>query len=205
MATRMSQRPIPQSRRYSVSPDTKSSNTALKAATILSLALILFVGLGVLLVDRPFTIAGVPLPIIIDFLGDETARNAYFQRDRRLLHDRLQAMGVEEQIKAFYRPQIRDEVKLDQYIHQLLYDRTGYVGNAYRVNSQGSLVLKEQVPEGFDEWFKLAREAGLVIDKVQRDGVQYVISADGILVPYKQLVEVFSQEELRSLVEIKRH
>jgi len=200
----MSQRPIARSRRYSVSPDTNSGNTALKVATLLCLALILFVSLGVLLTSRPLTIGGVPLPIIIDFLRDETARDAYFQRDRRVLHDRLQAMGVEEQIKAFYRPQIRDEAKLDQYIHQLLYDRTGYVGEAYRVNSQGTLVLKEQVPEGFDEWFSLAQKADLVTGRVQRDGVQYVISSNGVLVPYKQLAGIFSQEELRSLVKIKQ-
>jgi len=200
----MSQRPISRSRRYSVSPDINSSNTALKAATILCLVLILSVSLGVLLADRPLTIGGVPLPIILDFLSDETARDAYFQKDRRTLHDRLQAMGVEERIKAFYRPQIRDEVKLDQYIHQLLYDRTGYVGTAYRVNSRGTLVLKEQVPEGFDQWFNLAQKAGLVRGRIQRDGVQYVISSDGVLVPYEQLASIFSKEELRSLVEIKQ-
>jgi hypothetical protein len=53
-------------------------------------------------------------------------------------------MGVEEKIKSFYRPKIRDEAKLDQYIHQILYDRTGYVGEAYQVNSEGVLVLKKR-------------------------------------------------------------
>ncbi|NER25996.1 MAG: hypothetical protein F6J96_35965, partial [Symploca sp. SIO1C2] len=46
-------------------------------------------------------------------------------------------------IKAFYRPRIQDETQLDQHIHQILYDRVGYVGDAYQVNSEGVLVLKE--------------------------------------------------------------
>ena len=105
--------------------------------------MLLNVWLGVVLLTKgPLTIGGVPIPIIISFLQDETARDAYFQGDNKKLHDRLQAMGIEERIKAFYRPQIRDEVKLDQYIHQLMYDRTGYVGASYQVNSQGVLVLK---------------------------------------------------------------
>jgi hypothetical protein len=83
-------------------------------------------------------------PIIVSFIQDETARSAYFKGDSKKLHDRLQDMGVEEQIKAFYRPQIGDEVQLDQYIHQLLYNRTGHVGDAYKVNSQGILVLKKK-------------------------------------------------------------
>lgn len=98
----------------------------------------------IILTQGHLTIGGVPTPIIMSFLQDETARNAYFAGDKRKLHDRLQDMGVEEQIKAYYRPQFEgDEAKLDQHIHQLLYDRTGYVGTAYRVNSQGVLVLKK--------------------------------------------------------------
>ena len=46
-------------------------------------------------------------------------------------------------MKNFYRPQIPDEAKLDQHIHQILYERTGYVGEQYRVNAQGFLVLKD--------------------------------------------------------------
>jgi hypothetical protein len=88
------------------------------------------------------TIADVPVSIVISFLQDETARNAYFMGDNTKLHDRLEQMGIEPRIKDFYRPQIPDEVALDQYIHQLLYERTGYVGKGYRLNEQGVLVLK---------------------------------------------------------------
>jgi hypothetical protein len=51
-------------------------------------------------------------------------------------------MGIEEKMKDYYRPQISDEGVLDQHIHQILYDRTGYVGEAYQVNG-GVLVLKD--------------------------------------------------------------
>lgn len=98
-----------------------------------------------ILTQGQLTIAGVPTAIVLGFLQDETARNAYFAGEKQKLHDRLQEMGVEEQIKAYYRPRFNgDEVKLDQYIHQLLYERTGYVGKAYRVNSQRVLVLKRR-------------------------------------------------------------
>lgn len=60
------------------------------------------------------TIGGVPAPIMVSFIQDETARSAYLRGDSKKLHDRLQDMGVEEQIKAFYRSQIADEVQLDQ-------------------------------------------------------------------------------------------
>lgn len=63
--------------------------------------------------------------------------------DNKQLHSRLEILGIEEEIKDYYRPQITDEVQLDQYIHQLLYDRTGYVGYNYRVNSQGILILRK--------------------------------------------------------------
>lgn len=88
-------------------------------------------------------VGGIPASIITAFLQDDMARNAYLNRDRQLLHDRLQALGVEEEIKDFYRSQIPDKVELDQYIHQLFYDRTGYVGENYWVNSDGVLVLKK--------------------------------------------------------------
>lgn len=117
---------------------------SLLVATIIYLNLLLCVGIWAVLLTNGFlTIGGVPTPIIVSFLQDETARNAYFQRDNQKLHARLQQMGIEDRIKAFYRPQIRDEAELDQYIHQILYDRSGYVGSAYRLNSQGVLVLKQ--------------------------------------------------------------
>ncbi len=98
----------------------------------------------IVLTQGQLTIGGIPTPILASFLQDETARNAYFAGDKQKLHDRLQEMGIEEQIKGFYRPQFEDdEAKLDQQIHQILYDRTGYVGKSYQVNSEGILVKKK--------------------------------------------------------------
>lgn len=88
-------------------------------------------------------IGGVPSSVILTFLQDQPALTAYFQNDDEALHDRLNELGIEEQIKAYYRPQIPDEVELDQYIHQVFYNRTGYVGKEYQVNEQGILILKQ--------------------------------------------------------------
>lgn len=141
-------RPVFQSRRTRRSRYGSAYRSSRKAsllvATIIYLNLFLCAGVWVVLLTNGFlTIGGVPTPIIASFLQDETARNAYFQGDKEKLHARLQNMGIEDRIKAFYRPQIEDEAKLDQHIHQILYDRTGYVGQAYRVN-QGVLMKKEQ-------------------------------------------------------------
>jgi hypothetical protein len=87
-------------------------------------------------------IGGVPSSIILTFLQDQPSRDAYFRGDRQALHDRLSDLGIEAQIKAYYRPQIPNEVQLDLYIHQLLYNRTGYVGEAYQVTDQGTLILR---------------------------------------------------------------
>ena len=89
------------------------------------------------------TIGGVPASIIGQFLSDRLSVTAFFLRDGKTLHNRLEALGVEEEIKDYYRPQIPDEIELDQYIHQILFNSTGYVGNNYRLNSQGMLVLKD--------------------------------------------------------------
>jgi len=202
----MTRRFVPRpSRTYAVSYR-DSSKTVLRVATLLFSALILFVGFGTLLLtNKRLTVGGVPVPIILQFLRDDTARTAYLQKDSRKLHDRLEAMGVESQIKAFYRPQIRDEIELDQYIHQLLYERTGHVGDAYRVNAQVILVLKPtSVDQDFNEWYKLAREAGLVAGKVKREGMQYVITSEGLAIPYPELAAIFSRNELLSLVKMKR-
>jgi hypothetical protein len=129
--------------RYSLNSPA-SRQPSLKVATLIFVSFLVCVWIGVILLTNGLTIGGVPAPIIVSFIQDETARSAYFKGDSKKLHDRLQDMGVEEKIKAFYRPQIGDEVQLDQYIHQLLYNRTGHVGDAYKVNSQGILVLKKK-------------------------------------------------------------
>ena len=129
--------------RYSLNSPA-SRQPSLKVATLIFVFFLVCVWFGVILLTNGLTIGGVPAPIIVSFIQDETARSAYFRGDSRKLHDRLQDMGVEEKIKAFYQPQIPDEVQLDQYIHQLLYNRTGHVGDAYKVNSRRILVLKKK-------------------------------------------------------------
>jgi hypothetical protein len=110
---------------------------------MLWMATIVGLGLAVLwFCSGQMLIGGVPSSVILTFLRDRPALNAYFQNDDQRLHDRLNELGVEEQIKAYYRPQISDEVKLDQFIHQVFYDRTGYVGEAYEVSEPGTLRLK---------------------------------------------------------------
>lgn len=119
--------------------------TGLVVLTLIVLPLLaslqMFLQLSV--VNGQLVVGGIPFSIVATFLQDDRARTAYLHRNRHLLHDRLETLGVEEQIKAFYRPQISDELALDQYIHQIFYDRTGYVGLNYRVNSDGVLVLKK--------------------------------------------------------------
>jgi len=100
---------------------------------------------GVLLIlffSGQMVISGVPSSVIVRFLQDDIARTAYIGGDKQLLHDRLGELGVEEEMKTFYRSEISDEAQLDQHIHQILYDRTGYVGAAYQVNQRGVLVLR---------------------------------------------------------------
>lgn len=150
------------------------------------------------------TIKGVPVPIIMKFLGDGTALTAYLKGNKHQLHARLQKMDIEEEMKAFYRPKIHNEAKLDEYIHQIFYDNTGYVGEDYYVNSQGILIFKKPVSDGFNEWFNLAYEAGIVIGSKQENGIQYVISPQGTVAPYKGIATFFPLEKLRTLAEMKR-
>jgi hypothetical protein len=123
------------------------SSTSNKKILIITMSLAwilasLALGWGILFIGGVVTLGGVPASIVAKFLQDPTALGAFFLGDRVKLHQRLEEMGIEEEIKAYYRPQISDEVMLDQYIHQLLYDRTGYVGNNYLVTPRGDLVLK---------------------------------------------------------------
>ena len=157
------------------------------------------------------TIANVPVPLVVRAFEDETARNYFLLGNKRAFHDRLERMGIKDAIKAFYRPRIHDEVKLDQYIHQIFYDDTGFVGDAYYVNSQGILTLKnpaasvsQLTADDFQQWFRLAREAGVVIGTQQKNGIQYVISPTGKVAPYSDVVAAFPPEELRNLIEIRR-
>lgn len=146
------------------------------------------------------TIQGVPAFIVLKFVTDRTALNAYFSGELRVLHDRLNQMGVEEDIKAYYRPQFSDEVELDWHIHQLLYDRTGYVGKAYKIGANQTLVLKTQADKVFPRWLALAKEAGLELSHREEDGIIYLDFPDGISVPYEQFSEIYSLKTLRQMI-----
>lgn len=125
-------------------PGSSSTRSPQQLAVLACAGLLLALGLGVVLVVGEYiTVGGVPFSVIVSFWQDDTARAAYFAGDSTKVHDRLSEMGIEEQMKAFYRSRIQDEAKLDQHIHQILYERTGYVGRAYRVNAQGILVLQQ--------------------------------------------------------------
>ncbi|WP_144405599.1 hypothetical protein [Aliterella atlantica] len=129
--------------RYPVRKRPLRLSSVLKA-TISSLFL---AGLGwiwlSLLSDGHFAIGGIPAPVAIALLENETARKAYFDGDNQTLHAQMQQMDIEAKMKIYLRSQIEDETKLDQHVNQILYDRTGYISSAYQVNSQGILVLKK--------------------------------------------------------------
>jgi hypothetical protein len=106
----------------------------------------LIVGLSVggatwmtLFVNERVTLTGVPYRVVHKFWQDPTARDAYFNGDSQALHARLDSLGVEEDMKAFYRDRFATEYELDRYIHQLMFNQTGYVGEAYNVNEVGQL------------------------------------------------------------------
>lgn len=156
--------------------------------------------LTTIVVGPSLTVQGVPVAIILKFLQDGQAREAYFSDDKQGLHNRLQELDVEEEIKAFYRPKIPDEVKLDQHIHQIFYDTSGYVGKAYRVNAQGTLVLMDRQ---FERWYPLAQQAGVVVDRVYKDDIHYVVGPDGITAPYKQVAQLFPIPTLKQLIKLR--
>ncbi len=114
----------------------------IKNRLISLLLMALLIG-GFLFLSGNPTIAGVPSSIIFKFLGDSKAVAAFFSQDRQMLHDQLQKIGIEEDIKNYYRPKIADEIELDRYIHQLFYNLTGYIGLNYDLNEQKELVLNE--------------------------------------------------------------
>ncbi|MBF2074467.1 MAG: hypothetical protein IGS50_11995 [Synechococcales cyanobacterium C42_A2020_086] len=116
-------------------------NKRIRSAVSLT-GLALLGSLAALFFSGHLVIGGIPASILMMFLQDEIARDAFLQGDRQGLHARLSEMGVEEMMKDYYRPRIADEAELDRYVHQLFYDRTGYVGEAYRVSPNGKLVRK---------------------------------------------------------------
>lgn len=167
------------------------------------------IGFSWLLTKKDATIAGVPGPLIVKAFTDKTALRYFLVGNKRAFHDRLEQMGLKAEIKAFYRPQIHDEIKLDQYIHQIFYNDTGYVGDAYYVNPQGILTLRnpgataQAYDSSFEEWYPLALRAGVVVGSKQKNGIQYVISPTGREAPYTEVAAAFPPEELQNLIQAK--
>ena len=88
------------------------------------------------------TLGGVPYSVLMKVWQDPIARQALLGGDETELHNLMGLMGIEYEIKEYYRDRIQDPVKLDQHIHQILFDRTGYIGEAYKVQGR-TLVLKD--------------------------------------------------------------
>lgn len=112
----------------------------------LRLALVALASLGVgaacwggLFINEQVTLGGVPYRVVRKFWNSQAARDAYFAGDRQALHDQLSALGVENDIKNYYRDRFDNEYELDRHIHQIMFDRTGYVGEAYDVDNYGRL------------------------------------------------------------------
>jgi hypothetical protein len=157
---------------------------------------LLVTGIGLWIAYPTLTYKGVPVRILMDFVGDSAARRAYFDGDKRGLHNRLKALGVEEQIKDFYRPQFKDEQELDRYIHQLMYDNTGYIGAAYIVDGEGQLVVQPTMTPEFWRWFKLAQALQLATDQEMENGEPYIVTAQGRRVPYSSISTLYPIADL---------
>jgi|GEM_PF-1513619 len=110
------------------------------------LSYILAVGIfswGILFFSGVVTLGGLPSSVVVKFMTDPPALTAFFAGNNKGLHARLEKIGIEEDIKEYYRPQIPDEIELDRYIHQLFYNLSGYVGYNYNLDENRKLVLKE--------------------------------------------------------------
>ncbi len=165
---------------------------------------LVLVATGLWLASPILTYKGVPLNILFRFVADSTARKAYFSHNRQALHNRLQALGVEEEIKDYYRPQIQNEQELDRHIHQLMYDNTGYVGKAYRVNAQGLLVPLSTSPTAFQPWFALARQLDLVTSYKMVNDEIIVTTPKGTHIPFSVISNLYSISDLEQWVALQK-
>jgi hypothetical protein len=127
----------------------KASDRSLRPGSIISTSVLFVIlsGLGWIWVEMLtkgyLAIGGVPSPLIVSFFQNEKARVAYFDGDKEQLHAQIHTLNLAEKLKPYYRSQFAQEAELDRHTHQILYDRTGYVGKAYEVNPQGILALKK--------------------------------------------------------------
>lgn len=113
-----------------------------KAIAKLILPALLAAGAWVtLFTTEVITLGGVPYSVLMKVWQNPATRAALLRRDSVALHDLMDNMGIEYEIKKYYSKRIKDPVELDQHIHQILYDRTRYVGENYVV-VRGKLIPK---------------------------------------------------------------
>lgn len=121
----------------------KSNKTMGKVLVVTAVGTIMAVGTWVvLLTTGAITLGGVPYSVLLKVWQNPTARAALLGGEAAELHDLMNTLGIEYEIKEYYRNRIQDPVELDQHIHQILFDRTGYVGTNYTVKGR-TLVLKD--------------------------------------------------------------
>ena len=127
----------------SVQARQKSNKTLGKALIVGAVATIMFSGTWIILfATDTITLGGVPYSVLMKVWQDPAARSALLGGDATELHDLMGSLGIEYDIKNYYRSRIDDPVELDQHIHQILFDRTGYIGENYTVRGR-TLVLKD--------------------------------------------------------------
>lgn len=132
-------------------PSTKSASPQLSRVVWGTSVAILFAVLGsTLVLTNIIFLGGLPFSVMARIWQDPVARSAYFDDRSAVLHDRIEVLGIEAELKAYYRDRISDPAQLDQQVQQILYDRTGYVGRFYRVNPQGQIVQREHPPGAGD-------------------------------------------------------
>ncbi|MGB7251088.1 MAG: hypothetical protein WBC73_19300 [Phormidesmis sp.] len=138
------------SRRLNQQMSTQLTHRLIRQGALLST--VLGIGLGgalwtSLFLTEQVTLGGVPYRVVSKVWQDKPSMAAYLGGDRQALHDRLNEIGVEEEIKAYYHDQFENDHDLDRHIHQLMFNRTGYVGEAYQANDYGQLSSVEYQPE----------------------------------------------------------
>ncbi|EKV02110.1 hypothetical protein Lepto7375DRAFT_4313 [Leptolyngbya sp. PCC 7375] len=127
----------------SVQARQKSNKTMGKVIVAGAVGTLMAVGTWVVLFTTgAVTLGGVPYTIILKVWQNPAARSALLGGEETELHNLMGSLGIEYDIKEYYRDRIKDPVKLDQHIHQILFDRTGYVGENYTVRGR-TLVLKD--------------------------------------------------------------
>lgn len=109
------------------------------------LMILTFLGGGTwfaLFVAGMVTLGGVPFSVVSRVLATPDTRKALFTFRATHLHDLMDNMGIEEEIKIYHSKHIQDPVELDQHVHQVLYNWTRHVGENYVVGPRGKLIPK---------------------------------------------------------------